>query len=85
MKQVRYETVGTFVLTIDEVPWEASDPRGAGGQYEFHCNETVSEVMFACRYFTYWGSTGDPHAIEQLSQAEYSYNEALRMIRDIIT
>jgi len=85
MRQLRYDLCGGYVLSVLEVPWEASDPRGAGGQYEFHCNETASEVMFACRYFTYWGSTGDPHAIEQLAQAKYAYNEALRMIKDTIT
>ena len=85
MKQVRYEMVGEFALTINDVPWETSDPRGPGGQYEFHCNGTVSDVTFTCRYFTYWGKADEPHAIEQLAQAEYSYNEALGMIRDIIT
>ena len=38
MRQLKFELWGKFVLSVLDVPWEKSDPRGLGGQFEFHCN-----------------------------------------------
>ena len=38
MRQLKVELWKTYALSILEVPWDKADPRGEGGQYEFHCN-----------------------------------------------
>ena len=83
MRQLRYDLCGGYVLSVLEVPWDKADPRGLGGQYEFHCNEIKGGVSYVTRHYTFWGSTDGPHAIEKLAEAERAFDETFAMIKDV--
>ena len=83
MRQLKFEMWGEFVLSILDVPWEEDDPRGPGGQFEFHCNAIQGGKSFICRHYTYSGEVDEPHGIEQFSAAERAFDETFQMIKDV--
>mgnify|MGYP003660405325 CR=1 FL=1 len=82
MRQLRYDLCGGYVLSVLEVPWDKADPRGQGGQYEFHCNEIKGGVSYITRNYTFWGPTDGPSAIEKLTAAERAFDETFARIED---
>ena len=82
MRQLKFELWKTYVLSVLEIPWDKADPRGPGGQYEFHCNEINGSASYVARHYTFWGPTDGPHAIEKLAEAERAFEETFAMIKD---
>ena len=83
MRQLKFKLWKTYALSVLEVPWDKSDPRGPGGQYEFHCNEIKGGVSYVTRHYTFWGPTDGPRAIEKLAEAERAFDETFAMIKDV--
>ena len=83
MRQLKFELWGKFVLSLLEAPWDKADPRGPGGQYEFHCNAIKGGEAYVTRHYTFWGSADGPHAIEKLAEAKRAFDETFHMIKDV--
>ena len=83
MRQLKFEMWGEFVLSVLDVPWEKSDPRGPGGQFEFHCNAIHGGNSYICRHYTYSGKPDEPRGIEQFCAAERAFDETFQMIKDV--
>ena len=83
MRQLKFELWGEFVLSVLDVPWEQSDPRGPGGQFEFHCNAIHGGNSYICRHYTYSGKPDEPRGIEQFCAAERAFDETFQMIKDV--
>jgi len=83
LRQLKFEVWGKFVLSVLDVPWERQDPRGLGGQFEFHCNAIQGGQTYICRHFTYAGDPDEPRGIEQFTAAERAFNETFQMIKDV--
>ena len=83
MRQLKFEIWGKFVRSRRLPVRRERDPRGPGGQFEFHCNAVQGGQSFICRHYTYSGEVDEPSGIEQFSAAERAFDETFQMIKDV--